>query len=161
MHKGSEDKHYNYFRDYDPVIGRYIESDLIGLRGGLNTFAYVDGSPLLKVDPQGLAPPGAGAECFRKGECKCATPECAAGLPPSTPGSWSNLPPGKKCEFKCSFAVGSICKPAYRVPTWWAKITTYVACEVMVEYGCGWICEHKETCIDYGSRLGTLPAMGY
>jgi RHS repeat-associated protein len=28
-------KHYNYFRDYDPSIGLYVESDPIGLRGGL------------------------------------------------------------------------------------------------------------------------------
>jgi RHS repeat-associated protein len=47
--------HYNYFRDYDPSIGRYAESDLIGLRGGLNTYAYVDGSPLLYIDPLGWA----------------------------------------------------------------------------------------------------------
>ncbi|HCG0913789.1 TPA: RHS repeat domain-containing protein, partial [Pseudomonas aeruginosa] len=32
--------HYNYFRDYDPETGRYVESDPIGLAGGLNTLGY-------------------------------------------------------------------------------------------------------------------------
>jgi len=45
---------YNYFRDYDPVIGRYAQSDSIGLRGGLNTYAYVGASPLIYADPLGL-----------------------------------------------------------------------------------------------------------
>jgi RHS repeat-associated protein len=47
-------KHYNYFRDYDASIGRYLESDPIGLPGGLNTFAYVYSQPLLLIDRDGL-----------------------------------------------------------------------------------------------------------
>jgi RHS repeat-associated protein len=46
--------HYNYFRDYDPRIGRYIESDPIGLMGGVNPYAYVDGRPLTQIDISGL-----------------------------------------------------------------------------------------------------------
>jgi RHS repeat-associated protein len=45
--------HYNYFRDYDPAKGRYLQSDPIGLRAGANTFAYVRNNPLTHVDPRG------------------------------------------------------------------------------------------------------------
>lgn len=47
-------KHYNYFRDYDPANGRYIESDPIGLDGGLNTYGYAGGAPTAYSDPTGL-----------------------------------------------------------------------------------------------------------
>ena len=51
---GQTGLHYNYYRDHDPATGRYIESDPIGLKGGINTFAYSRDVPDMLVYPSGL-----------------------------------------------------------------------------------------------------------
>ncbi|UPG90271.1 polymorphic toxin type 44 domain-containing protein [Luteibacter aegosomaticola] len=57
----------NGWRDYDPVSGRYIQSDPIGLSGGMSTYSYVGGNPFVGVDLMGLC-------------------NCQSITPPSPPG---------------------------------------------------------------------------
>lgn len=45
---------YNYQREYDPAVGRYSQSDPIGLMGGVSTYAYARGYPVAALDPLGL-----------------------------------------------------------------------------------------------------------
>jgi RHS repeat-associated protein len=51
---------YNYFRDFDSTIGRYAQSDPVGLKAGLNTYAYVASASLQWSDKFGLAGEGSG-----------------------------------------------------------------------------------------------------
>jgi RHS repeat-associated protein len=57
--------HHNYFRDYESSTGRYIESDPVGLRGGISIYSYAGAHPLTMVDPKGLKSCG-----------QCATVDC-------------------------------------------------------------------------------------
>jgi RHS repeat-associated protein len=45
--------HQNWMRDYDPMVGRYLQPDPIGLEGGPNVYGYVGGDPLNYADPDG------------------------------------------------------------------------------------------------------------
>ncbi|MCE7951019.1 MAG: RHS repeat-associated core domain-containing protein, partial [Xanthomonadales bacterium PRO7] len=51
---------HNGFRDYDKDSGQYIESDPVGLQGGISTYAYVEGNPTNDNDPYGLLRRGYG-----------------------------------------------------------------------------------------------------
>jgi hypothetical protein len=41
-------------RDFDPAIGRYVESDPLGLKAGIDPYLYVSADPLGASDPLGL-----------------------------------------------------------------------------------------------------------
>jgi RHS repeat-associated protein len=53
-HDSETGLHQNWHRDYNPTLGRYIESDPIGLKAGVSTFGYVRQNPLRIIDPLGL-----------------------------------------------------------------------------------------------------------
>jgi RHS repeat-associated protein len=57
--------HYNYYRDYNPSIGRYVEADPLGIEKGINhLYAYVANNPLNITDPLGL-----GSDCSERQKC--------------------------------------------------------------------------------------------
>ena len=71
--------HYNYQRYYDPDIGRYLTSDLIGLQGGINTYLYANANPIIYIDPLGLLPDLGGSMA----ELPAWMPEWSSGMDPS------------------------------------------------------------------------------
>jgi RHS repeat-associated protein len=46
--------YYNDHRYYDPVLGRYLTPDPLGLGGGSNGYIYADANPMKYIDPDGL-----------------------------------------------------------------------------------------------------------
>lgn len=45
--------HYNWFRFYEPDVGRYLKIDPLGLADGVNLFAYAANNPIVMFDPRG------------------------------------------------------------------------------------------------------------
>ncbi len=45
--------HYNWHRQYDPTIGRYIQADPLGFVDGPSVYAYANSSPIRLVDSDG------------------------------------------------------------------------------------------------------------
>jgi RHS repeat-associated protein len=111
--------HYNYHRSYSAAVGRYTQSDPIGLDGGWNRFGYVGQNPLSATDPTGLA-----WSCATVGLVTTCTnnppwnPDFPPGYSPPKPGfswpSWLRFDPNDggdndrddfgKCSARCHAA---------------------------------------------------------
>jgi RHS repeat-associated protein len=149
---GETGLHYNYFRDYNPSTGRYIESDPIGLRGGVNTFGYVGGNPVNLVDPLGLKPVPcpkglpSGATCDDgkdndKVPPKCTSIDCLI-YPPETNSS---------CTLECiknltgngkGFVVGAACAKTVGL-AFPLSIAPSIGCQTAIKMYCGQKCSEK------------------
>ena len=55
---------HNGFRDYEASLGRYIQSDPIGLEGGVNTYGYALANPAHFTDAHGLK--ASAADCAKR-----------------------------------------------------------------------------------------------
>ncbi len=66
---------YNVNRDYDPVIGRYLQVDPIGLSGGTNPYGYAGSNPINLSDLSGLTSyPADFVGPLQSGDCYSSIP---------------------------------------------------------------------------------------
>lgn len=93
---------YNYFRDYDPSVGRYVQSDPLGLAAGPSTYGYANGMPTGAYDPFGLKAIRQPSSPPRPGEV--GTTRCEGGsVVPYV--NWARLAPyERKCLGECLIA---------------------------------------------------------
>ncbi|MEJ8296770.1 RHS repeat-associated core domain-containing protein [Delftia tsuruhatensis] len=118
--------HYNFHRDYNPKTGRYLQSDPIGLLGGLNAFGYAEVNPISKFDPDAKNPWAllwiylqlvVRCEIIHEGykalekNCRRCTSECDPNDTSANCACWAGVVQGRKMYLrsKCDYILpGSI-----------------------------------------------------
>lgn len=134
----------NWNRDYDPFTGKYVESDPMGLKAGINTYGYVGQQPTMRIDPTGLVDCPAGTR-RAPGQDFCVEDPNYTGPPYCPSGDCSVYPPETQCAFtqECvkkvirggewgRLTLGFICGRATGAP-----VVSGVICQSLVWMACG------------------------
>lgn len=103
--------HYNYFRDYDPAIGGFIQPEPLGLAGDINLYRYARSNPLSVIDPDGRQPTAPNQN--PAAACGYYDKVCQAS--------------GGKCFYHCKTAP-IICRNPYLIPTLWGVPQAKINC---------------------------------
>ncbi len=130
--------HYNLNRDYNQNIGRYLETDPLGLMAGNNLYLYANANSIIYTDPQGLLLGGNNATI---GPPPPPAPplgpptSCTGGCHPGTPPSGPNPFPPPYCTIFDAAAFGDCLHNSFaQTATTGGLFTCYASCQACASF---------------------------